>query len=192
MRLTARRPRLRSHARVGFWHPHEIVEINLGGGTEAVWDGKSSTPSDTTPSMKRCAQDPVPAGGWGYAAGNPAAVSEDGDLTRVVTDLQGRVWTRELPLALPHAVDFTENQTGEAIWTPAGGKKFVVTMAEIGRRLGMERHTVAKYMDSGPPQAQTRNRRSCLEPFHAYLEQRLSQGCTRSRRSPSRDPGHGL
>ncbi len=53
-----------------------------------------------------------------------------------------------------------------------------LSVAEIARRLGMERHTVTKYMRSGPPQAQTRNRRSCLEPFHAHLEQRLSQGCT--------------
>ena len=53
-----------------------------------------------------------------------------------------------------------------------------LSMAEIGRRLGMERHTVAKYMESGPPRTQTRNRRSCLEPFRAHLEQRLSQGCT--------------
>jgi hypothetical protein len=31
-----------------------------------------------------------------------------------------------MPEALPHAVDFTASQTGEAIWTPASGKKFVV------------------------------------------------------------------
>jgi hypothetical protein len=31
------------------------------------------------------------------------------------------------PTSLPHAVDFTESQTGEAIWTPASGKKFVIT-----------------------------------------------------------------
>jgi len=107
---------------------NEVVEINVGGETESLWDGVVTAwavGSDTFD--EALAQDPVPIGGWGYAAGDPTAVSADGDLTRVVTDLQGRVWTRELPLALPHAVDFTENQTGEAIWTPASGARFVVT-----------------------------------------------------------------
>jgi hypothetical protein len=43
-----------------------------------------------------------------------------------------------------------------------------LSKVEIGRRMGLERHTVAKYMDSGPPQARTRCRVSSLQPFQDY------------------------
>lgn len=55
-----------------------------------------------------------------------------------------------------------------------------VTKSEIARRLGLERHTVSKYISSacGPPVSHPRRRKSCLEPFQGYLRQRLAQGCT--------------
>ena len=51
--------------------------------------------------------------------------------------------------------------------------------SEVSRRVGVERHTVAKYVSpgSGPPTSQRRQRKSQLEPFHDYLRGRLAQGC---------------
>jgi hypothetical protein len=52
-----------------------------------------------------------------------------------------------------------------------------LTEAEVSRRLGQHRHTVAKYLKGSPPAKQERIRTSKLSPHYAYLRERLAQGC---------------
>ena len=56
-----------------------------------------------------------------------------------------------------------------------------VSKTEIGRRLGLHRQTVAKYLKrtAGPPMKQKRRSgKSLLEPYANSLRERLAQGCT--------------
>ncbi len=56
-----------------------------------------------------------------------------------------------------------------------------LSKTEIARRLGRDRHTVAKYLKAvtGPPVGQIRRvRRRVLEQLADYLRRRLAQGCT--------------
>lgn len=56
-----------------------------------------------------------------------------------------------------------------------------ISKSEIGRRLGMDRKTVRRYLSEtgGPPQPQKRpGRDSLAKPFEEYLKMRLAQGCT--------------
>jgi transposase len=56
-----------------------------------------------------------------------------------------------------------------------------LSKSEIGRRLGIDRKTVRKYLmeTGGLPLAQKRpTRQSQVEPFEDYLRTRLAQGCS--------------
>ena len=113
---------------------YQRVKLAIGAdGAASDWDGSIEISGGGicvdgwNPHDDAITGDPIRIGAYAQADGAPTAVSADGDAVSLIADRQGRVWTRELPLALPHAVDFTENQTGEAIWTPASGTRFVVT-----------------------------------------------------------------
>ena len=78
---------------------NEVVELNIGGASEDLWNGVLRA---------------------GTAAIGKLAANSGVDI--------GDVDVTSLPAitALPHAVDFAASETGQAIWTPASGKKFVV------------------------------------------------------------------
>ena len=56
-----------------------------------------------------------------------------------------------------------------------------LSRSEIAQRLGLNRHTVGKYLKAatGPPISKPRiPREKLLEPYQEYLKKRLAQGCT--------------
>ena len=56
-----------------------------------------------------------------------------------------------------------------------------LSRSEIAQRLGINRHTVGKYLKAatGPPISKPRTpREKILEPYEEYLRKRLTQGCT--------------
>lgn len=55
-----------------------------------------------------------------------------------------------------------------------------MSRAEIARRVGVDRHTVAKYLKtlSQPIYKRRRGRPKLVEEFKDYLKSRIAQGCT--------------